>query len=242
MRRLYYRGDYNKRKAPKVEKTSNPPSLDRGYESEPEVEPEVKLIDHVERSGLRRIQSHPELDDLQSLDDEKNKTEDPFDYYSLHKSKSLPTTPRVSPKLLRKKKPTEEGEEKSAATTQSAGYSFLASIIGGLTIAKAKQEHERKQNERRLIEKQSMHMKGKEPSGVAQKSDNQTVAAPAVVPPVTSQSASTVSSTAAPSSDSSAAGGARKEDGFMKSFMTWGTTKSVNVSRKEANMWSPASF
>ncbi|WAR21794.1 hypothetical protein MAR_015768 [Mya arenaria] len=250
MRRLTRKNDYGKLKMSTV-MNKNPPNLDRGYESEPETDKmPVTLLDHVEKSGLRRISSHPELDELELMAQDNlkgngdNNSEDLFENYALGKSKSLPTTPRVSPKLLRKNRTSNELESPSDSQNHGAGYSFLASVIGGLRVTKAKQEQQRKDAEQRLIEKKKQHDKkvvSDQAGLIVPRQENQVVMAGASTSSKTATVDTLLNSNMSEKVNETQSKSPPKKS-FLTNVMNWSTQKQVDVSRKESNMWSPTSF
>lgn len=193
--------------------------------------------------GLRHVQSQPNMDKMQ----EDAKSVDMFDYSTFSKSKSLPTTPKVSPKLRRKNKTqtTDDIPDKmEVANTNGPGFSFLASVAGNVRMYKAKQDKLHQEEQRRREEKNAVS------KTLMDKSENQIVERNNITVANTESGLRSLDSqndqkdngimfrsrTYSNESDSDS------ESSFVKKVISWGTKKKVIVSGKESNMYSPTSF
>lgn len=195
-----------------------------GYQSDPEKKVDLcKIIQQDPELG-KQYQSHPDL----SQDDRNMPFVD--DYMESRKSKSLPTTPKVSPKLKRRNSLTKEHE--TEVQKSGPGFSFLESVAGQLHRKKI--EHGKKL-ERGLVKVSDV--------GVRRPAEIQ-VAQPETFVVVTQKEPTTTIHTHHLHDFSDSAGSDLDSDRpvFMKTFLTWSTTQKVNISNKESNMFSPSSF
>lgn len=196
--------------------------------------------------GLRRVQSSPEMEDIhETIPDIAI-----FDYSTFSKSKSLPTTPKVSPKLPRKNKTTDEiPDKKQVAETSGPGFSFLAKVAGDVRMYKAKQEQLRQEEKRKLEEKIALAMvtgdKTPLSSGQVVERNNNLLTVPAQSDNSESAKSSGSGSNNVYSFRPRACSNESDSDGegsFVKNIISWGTKKKVRMSGKESNMFSPTSF
>lgn len=198
--------------------------------------------------GLRRVHSQPEFNNAEDA----TKSVDTFDFSTYSKSKSLPTTPKVSPKLLRKNfsQTTDEIPDKKAVTDANGpGLSFLASVAGNVRMYKAKQEKIRQEELKRREEKHAVARMDIDKTAVSsagqlvERNCTQTVMAKSTAQPHSAQDVpdfndNTVFRPRTYSNESDS----DSEASFVKNIISWGTKKRVRMSSKEANMFSPTSF
>ncbi|XP_052225878.1 uncharacterized protein LOC127841250 isoform X2 [Dreissena polymorpha] len=261
MQHLYAKRDNQNKKMKQDRKTGKPeyptavqqpdipvvvPQVDCGYRSDPEKGSRLRLIAEV-KEGMRRIQSHPELDELVDMRDDAS---NPFELYT-SKASSLPATPNHSPRLLRKTMNTaavtmETGVQSAQREqTEGPGISFLASVVGGMRVHKAKLERQRAEEDR--MRQRHTH----EASTVATRGVGMGVTALTHADMIITQTVNTAkSSTSDSTSQVRPTVGPQRLDtnesdskgGFVQNVISWGTKKRVNVGTKEENFWSPTSF
>ncbi|XP_060585476.1 uncharacterized protein LOC132741345 isoform X2 [Ruditapes philippinarum] len=202
-----------------------------GYESDPEGK--VGLLDIVKNDpGMKAYNSHPEL----------NMTETVALDESVHefKSKSLPTTPRVSPKLLRRN--SLKNSEKKEVQKTGPGFSFLASVAGEL--------HKRKNPEKQLEKGIKKVSPG---SSLGPSSGTVAVTETSESKQVAKSQTGTIMDSKEPSrsmhthhvhdfSESTGIDLESHDPISLSSFVKWGTTKKIKITNKESNMFSPTSF
>lgn len=158
------------------------------------------------------------------------------------KSKSLPATPRVSPKLLRKKSVHADDHKEP----KGPGLSFLASVAGELRYNKLKQNQKHDQELQRFSETNKKHgivkSEDKVLPLVSQKNNQSSVVSHT---PELESNAHHLENTHHVSDFSDYLGQDYKSENrkpFMKSLIEWSTTKKMKMTNQETNMYSPTSF
>ncbi|XP_045188848.1 uncharacterized protein LOC123546546 isoform X2 [Mercenaria mercenaria] len=231
LKKLYFPHQHkrpNKKKKRVFKKSSDETHHSSGYQSDPEGK--IGLCDIIKNDPeLKSYHSHPDLSWNENI-------VPPVDNaIPGRQSKSLPNTPRVSPKLLRRnslKKDNQVELQKSGP-----GFSFLASVAGELHMKKLQQD---KKKEQGVVKVNEGSLVAKRPSEPVQ-----VIAQP--------QTMTSVSHHSEPSSeihthhmhdfsDSTGADLESHKPAFISSFMKWNNTKKINVTNKESNMFSPTSF
>lgn len=229
LRNLYFPHQHSKKKS-KHRKDHNLKKSNgghrHGYQSDPEGKVDLcKIIKQDPELG-KQYQSHPDL----SQDDRNMPFVD--DYMESRKSKSLPTTPKVSPKLKRRNSLKREHE--TEVQKSGPGFSFLESVAGQLHRKKI--EHGKKR-EQGLVKVSDGQVGPRKPAEMH-------VAQPGAFVVVTQKEPTTTIHThhVHDFSDSTGSDLDSHQPNFMKTFLTWSTTQKVNMSNKESNMFSPSSF
>ncbi|KAL4231299.1 hypothetical protein ACF0H5_008879 [Mactra antiquata] len=194
----------------------------------------ISLFDTLSKfPELKVFNSNPCINEIPEIDDPETIT------YGYRKSQSLPTTPRVSPKLARK---TSIIANKTTEP-QGPGFSFLAGVAGELRMNKLKQGHIHEKELQKLSESKIQ----KVPLPSALTKDKKSVSlSQESISSVTSETSHDLESTHHVSDFSEYMGGDYKMEKspkpVMKSLFEWGSKKKIKVTNKESNMYSPCSF
>ena len=236
LRRLYFPNEYRSKNKKKLSKESKD-TVKGDSEVEPMSDPEgcASLYKKISTMyGLRRVQSTPEFEGSQPVPNDV----EIYDYSTFSKSKSLPNTPKVSPKLLRKNKTTDEiPDGRQIMDPSGPGFSFLASVAGDVRMYKAKQEQLRQEEKRKYEAKMALAKTTSERSvdvTRTERNDNSNTSTK-----VSSATADMIGHRPRSYSNES---DSDSESSLVKNIISWGTKKRVPMSGKEANMWSPTSF
>lgn len=227
LKRLYFPEQHKKRnkrerKVRTFKKRNGNGDL-HGYESDPEGK--IGLSDIVRNSpDLKTYKSHPELNWTENTAVEEN--------VGILKSQSLPNTPRVSPKLIRRNSLSKPNQKEVQKT--GPGYSFLASVAGELHLKRKQQE----KSVMKVVDSSSsvaVTTKSSEPPQITQPQTVFTVEHTNPNKNIHAQHFHDFSDSAGVDEESHG-------PISITSFMKWGTTKKINVTNKESNMFSPTSF
>lgn len=230
LRQLYFPNQHKKRKPKKKRELAikNHLSQRHGYESDPEGKYDLHKIIRDDPE-FNHYTSQPELS---VSDGQMPALEDSL--FEARKAKSLPTTPRISPKLKRRNSLKNEKNQNELQKT-GPGFSFLESVAGQLHLKKLQQDKKHEQGLVRMAEKQVVSSKPVEVIEVVNSPTDKVVS---YSEPATSMHTHHLHDF----SDSAGSDLEAHKPNFMKSFFTWSTTQKVKVNNKESNMFSPSSF